>query len=97
MVNKNFEKWIETHGRRLAELKILGGNDLFDRLDGEECIELFTLLGQLEGFIKALSPENRKEAKRFRADIKKMMDSQEKKCHKVFKATGKLSVPKTSA
>lgn len=101
-MDKRLDAWLETYGRRLAELKIAGGEEYFaqdentDRLDnltGNQWIEFFTLVGQLDGLIWALQPEDEIRAKQFRKAVAKRLDKIEKHCRLILKITGRINIP----
>lgn len=107
-MDKRVVEWIDTHGRRLIELQIKGGEEFFvrksnrsltrlDDLSGDEWIEFFSLLGQLDGILYSLEPSDPLKASSFHRSIKRRMKKMEKHCRHIYEITGMISIPKTSA
>lgn len=105
-MDKRVSDWLDANGRRFVELRMKGGDEYFkankitsrlDNLDGPEWIEFFTLLGQLDGIIHALEPEDPLKASSFRRGIYRRLKKIEKYCQHIQEITGKLVIPKTVA
>lgn len=106
-MHRRLEEWFDTHGRRLAELKIAGGEEFFvdgnkdlrklNNLTGAEWIEFFSLIGELDGLVMAFLPTDEAKAQRFQSNIAKRMDEIEKYCRLVYKITGRICILRTSA
>ena len=101
-MHKKLEEWFEIYGRRLAELKIAGGEEFFtkgerditklDNLSGGEWIEFFSLIGQLDGIVWTISPDDKVEAKKIQREAARHMEKLEKYSRHVWKVTGKISI-----
>ena len=105
-MDKRVVDWIDTNGRRLIELQIKGGDEYFktnkcarrlDGLNGNDWIEFFTLLGQLDGLMYALSPEDPVKASSFRRSIKRRLKKLERYCSDIYELTGSVEIAKTEA
>lgn len=105
-MDKRVMEWIDTNGRRLVELQIKGGDEYFktnkrmeqlNALTGHEWIEFFSLLGQLDGLMYALSPEDPVKESSFRRSVKRRLKKIEKYCSEIYELTGKVEIPKTEA
>lgn len=105
-MDKRVSDWIDNHGRRFVELKLKGGDEYFktnkiqgklNNLDGDEWIEFFTLLGQLDGMMYALEPEDTVKARGFQRSIKRKLKKIENHCSNIYEITGKYVITKTEA
>lgn len=70
-MNQKIRLWLESKGRRLAELRAMGGKEYFkkkqdksklNQLDGQDWIEFFTLTGEFNALLWAYAPKNNTEA-----------------------------------
>lgn len=103
-MDKRLTEWLETKGRRLAELKASGGEEFFvpgprnlkklNNLTGDEWIEFFTLIGQLDGLVYLLKPANARSAKKFEKAIAERMQELENECRHIFELTGSFKILK---
>jgi len=99
--------WFELRGRRLIELKIKGGMQVFKKkkdrdlsefnLDYDELTEFFALAGQMDGILWALQPDNPDEATQFFHSVKEFLTMIEEECYAMKEMTGKTSLPKGRA
>ena len=107
-MHKCLKQWLYTKGKRLIELKVLGGGSKFidgtnilpvdaDKLSGNEWIEFFSLVGQLDGITLVLEPEDKDKREIFYESIRVVMEKTEKECRHILKITGKTNIPKGSA
>lgn len=105
-MDKRVSDWIDANGRRFVELKLKGGDEYFkinkvqgklNSLEGNEWIEFFMLLGQLDGIMHALEPEDAVKASSFHRSIKRRLKKIEAHCLYVYKLTGKYSITITEA
>ncbi len=102
-MEKKLKHWLDTKGRRLVELKLMGGNMIFgnniskndiELLSTNEWIEFMTLTGQFDAIIWAFSPRSKKRYIEFIQNIDNYMNKLENDCKHIFEITGRISIPK---
>jgi hypothetical protein len=104
-MHPKLKTWFELKAKRLIELKIKGGSELFKKdkdpskfnLDPNELSEFLTLSGQMDGVIWALQPDSLDEKIEFFQNFKKFFATIEEECYTLKEITGKTSIPKGRA
>lgn len=78
-------EWFEMKGRRFMELKLKGGWKLIrnpecgdHELDEREIAEFFRMLGQLDGLLWMLQPDQPEEVGRFKEETRRFFKEREK-------------------
>ena len=93
------KQWIAVNGRRLVELKLKGGLDLFKNgitknLSAEEIKEFYILAGQLDALIWAFLPKDEKKAIAYRKRITKALTKIEEEIQIIKEISGEFILPK---
>jgi hypothetical protein len=95
-MHTKMKEWLYGKGRRLAELKVMGGTEMFQdpetrdvtKLSPNEWAEFLILSGQLDGLIWAYCPEDPDEALGFISEITEMICTFETEAEEIQEITG---------
>lgn len=101
-MHPKIKKWFETKGRRLAELKVLGGTELFQKpavrdttkLTENEWVEFLLLTGQMDALLWALQPEDPDEATKFFEGVRDFLAKMEDEIESIQLQTGLKRIPR---
>lgn len=104
-MKKKVREWLELNGRRLVELKLLGGIDIFNnkinlgvsKLTREELFEFLILTGQIDALIWILSPKEFSKQDKMIDEISKYLKKLENEIKYITKETGLSRTPKGEA
>jgi len=104
-MKKKVREWLELNGRRLVELKLLGGRDIFNnkinlgvsKLTREELFEFLILTGQIDALIWILSPKEFSKQDKMMDEISNYLKKLEDEIKHITKETGLSRTPKGEA
>lgn len=90
------KEWLYNKGRRLAELKVLSGTEIFEepicreitQLNPNEWTEFLNLSGQCDGLIWAFCPEDPEEALNFIGEVTEIISMFEEETEEIQRLTG---------